>query len=299
MQWMNNTHWKEREELVKADISILKDKIKDNDTVIKALSANQEIEENIEIELRETKAKLKKVKQKLETSKGEAKRINEEYINLCTARKDASSKIADLDEQYERNEREIESYLEKRELKNSKRNEVIKLEKQLNSLEVEGNIKEANARLAELKSESKLLKERYTKMKANGNGLCPVLNEACDRVKFTKKDEKELADKRNEISQLINQCEEVIEDLYTKEDLERKIEKADTKYKELIDELNVKVTDKRKAIQKKIEKLEASLDNEVLDKYKELKNKWGDKIDELETLIALENNKIGTFYSKN
>lgn len=206
MKWFNNTHWIELYKTVSADLSEKLNKISKLRTRKEAFGEDVGNSKKISKRIKELKAKieLKELSLKDIRSKRrnlESKQVSEDELeDLIDQRDSTDEELRDiehsLDTQEESKEKIIEwgeklSLLKKKKKKLGKYNQI-----QYKSL-IELRYNSANER-HDIKDKLETVEEDFC-------GICPVLNEGCDRIK---KDPKQIKSWKREVKELANACQE-------------------------------------------------------------------------------------------
>jgi DNA repair exonuclease SbcCD ATPase subunit len=183
MKWLDNEHWKEKEAKVKEDIKTYKNRLRDNETTIKALDSSAEVVEDLKNEITLLKdeqeqfkdeydrhagihAKIAKKLNKIEDDKTEA---NKGLSKLKMKLKDAKSNewsINDLKDKVKKYKKQIK---ELNDTALALRNSDIE--------KLQNSVTETSLEVGRLTKELEIIEQ--------GTGMCPILNEACDRIKFS------------------------------------------------------------------------------------------------------------------
>ena len=294
MKWMDNSHWKVKEKMAVADRDRVKNEIKENDTVKKALESSLEITEDLE----ETKRDLEK---KVKDSKVEIKEIELELSDLRkkqsevaligkTARADMinlKSQSADLLSTKDKFTKNCEAVLKyKKEIQLLKKkvisdSKLVFKSKSNEASELKLKIKEAKSFLIDLK---------------NNKGICPILKSSCDSIKVSTKDvelketeieilnrnhqnilnEIELLEESISLEEKIDELKNDIKILEAKnegvilDEIDEKLEEISIKMEQALK--NVGVTSKE--IDNQINELEEKL-SDIKDKYDGFNTKLG------------------------
>jgi DNA repair exonuclease SbcCD ATPase subunit len=181
MKWQKNDHWQEKEKAVNEDIKKYKEKIKEEEIILRNLELNIGNVEDIEGSLFYTSQQVSAKEELLGVAKKKLKTLNE---NASVS-----------ENEYKRIKRELSNTASKLEKVEKKLAEVKKAAMTVDNLEDElapinfKGLKEAeekhNLKGLSATSESFRLSEKIEKIKKSGNGLCPILDEECDRLNLS------------------------------------------------------------------------------------------------------------------
>lgn len=186
MKWLDNEHWKDKEAKVKADIKVYKDRLRDNETTIKALNSSTEVTEELEEELKQ----LKKENKGLKAEDGKFSKLyaqGDSKLRKIQAESDSAKKqlrkLKDDVDTAKRNQTAFENAKAKLQELKQKGEALKKLSNASKVIKIDvakKNLVEKQGALRDLKKHLNLLN--------NGEGFCPILEKSCDLVKFSASD---------------------------------------------------------------------------------------------------------------
>lgn len=284
---LKNDHWKEKEERVKTDIKDLNIRLKENEAVKLALEESLEVSEELAIELSELKKKNKSLNKKIDEKKDEVVELNKEVKCIEASNFATEGNIKGLEELSHKAEvTEDKIRVIKRKIKNyTKELEGIEIE------EVDYTFEDVAEEIAKLSAKLSDIDEKLSL--GNSGGVCPLLNESCDRIKFTAKDKKKLVDERDKIASKLIKSKNKRKKITS-------IEESQTEYGTLktnITGLKTRLKDFKDGntvedLEKKINKLKKKLlkvDDKTFTKITALE----DSIDDGEEILSRNVTKIG------
>jgi DNA repair exonuclease SbcCD ATPase subunit len=192
---MDNDHWKTREERVKEDIRKLNTEMKENNAVKNALEASLEIDEHLKIKVKELedsnvvhKAHMTKVNNSLGTLIAKSESIRRDNLTLHNKISTLTSRLNELRNQSSEKIR-LNKVITRGKLS------VLNLRKEIAGIKPKGTL--------ETIAEAKALAEQEIRkivglLKLEDIGICPLLNESCDRIPSNEADKNKLS-KRKEL----------------------------------------------------------------------------------------------------
>lgn len=289
MRWLANDHWKNKERLSKIDRDVTKEKLRDNEAEKKALEASLEVDEGLEVILKSTKRDIKVTTEARDTQQEQLKELIAKKERKKSAFKNATNRII-----------EIKSIL-------ADSGSIVEKRKKLlaNKLLLEGENTELRRKYkqgcpsdsnivkqkAELVNERKGIREQLEKAKKSGNGICPVLNETCDRIKFSPKDLAKSETRLKAITSLIATYDEELESIEKDKEEFCLIEKNEAKIISYQDQLKLLVSIKTEGLNEELEQL-------VGNQHNNLSKDYDEKIDLLEAAIETLNLDIKRYDKK-
>jgi len=225
MEWLDNKHWQDKEARVREDIRELKTRVKELETTIKVLSEESVCDltdlENerdlVFLEKRKIKAKINKLLKNIEVFE------NEREANVVKLQKSINEREKLVDERLE--------------IKRKKR-EVINAQQRIKDFNAEienlkGQLTPVKQSKEKLKSKgmynSQIIKDKLAlleKFENHNGGICPILNESCDRVAC---DSKQLNALKTEITALRESNTKIKKSLKSIDDNEKIGEKIDSR----------------------------------------------------------------------
>ena len=303
MRWMDNNHWKEKEDLVKEDVKHIQSKIKENETIVKALKTDLELVEDLETEKKGIEIRLETNKEKLDLQKSEVSKKERRLSKTKNDRKEAASKIKEIksqirtiDEANERYEKKMNIY---EDLVQDQKDVVSDLKAMKNTLP-----KEKHHELIKSLSKEKLRAENMTgvikRLKSHrGGAMCPIINEECDRISCTDKMLEEKEEQLTDVKTKINNIKEKIDFVEEYYELEKENSDLAEKIEKYNDELQNFVTGGNKEeLEKKLKRYTNSLSDKVTEEMEDRLYEEKSKLSEIENKIGLLNTKIGTLTEK-
>jgi DNA repair exonuclease SbcCD ATPase subunit len=207
MRWLDNEHWQEKEERVKADLKVVKEKLRDNENLKKVLESSLEIDESLESIIFELKKEIKELSESKDEFNEELGVINNDIRNnnekkeeVVTKMNRLKSEMSDIDKSLAYFEADTNDY-------NNYRKKYSELKTKSNSFDVSEELEVINKKLDTLKEKRSELNNTLKIAKENSSGVCPLIRQPCDRIKFDKETilskEKELTETQNSIQKLI------------------------------------------------------------------------------------------------
>lgn len=290
MRWLDNTHWQEKEAKVKEDIKVLKDRLRDTSTTIKALTESLEVTENLDIELKLVSDNIELCSNNLKKKELEYEKVNNKFLNYKKSKSDLKDKIirtedniSEIDKTLNNQRRDIQEY-----------NDLLKdyrvlCDKLKDSDGYEEKITLANTEVGNYKSSIGLLRSKLNNFKSNKSGHCPVLNESCDRVVFSKDDVFNIETEITTLSQKVHKINSDIENLTKFRAIDRN--------KSL---LTQRLKDKKSNIDKSKEKTEGFSDRKdaLLKELETLKKQESEDSEELKSQLSNLRNEIDSIKSE-
>ena len=186
MKWQKNDHWPEKEKSVKEDISKIKEKIKEEDITLRNLELNLGDEEELQSKYSSLRTKVSDYEKQVTKLN---KQIEKEKKTSSITKKQYETAVGN----YKRATREVGEY-ENKLVKVKEAKEELKTFKdsksdKAKSDEVIDTLMEARS---EINTKANNLESKINKIKKSGSGLCPVLDEPCDRLKISASDMKDM-----------------------------------------------------------------------------------------------------------
>jgi DNA repair exonuclease SbcCD ATPase subunit len=212
MGWLKNDHWKNREATVVKDAKDMKDKIKTLQMELASKQKNLGDEQQLQDEyglkisklavLKDSRAKLEedlfKLKNSIKISVDDVKKFKVKLVEI-------DKKIASLDvTTSQRNRIEHLTNKYKMELEGSDGWEAKLKHKRAVVSELAQSFSDANA-------EMRLINQKLDTFKKHKHGLCPLINEPCDRIKATPERMEELRELADKGTNAVNLCKEAAE----------------------------------------------------------------------------------------
>jgi len=182
MKWQKNDHWQEKEKAVNEDIKKYKEKIKEEEIILRNLELNignvTDIESNIFLikeDLDNKQNDLKRCKAKLEEFSNKSSVSESEYNRLLKR----SSSLSDSIDKHVTYLNKVEStYVKMDNLQDELANSNMGI--------IDKRIEDSFELCNKLQNEGVNLESKISKIKNAGSGLCPILDESCDRLKLSK-----------------------------------------------------------------------------------------------------------------
>ena len=300
MKWFNNTHWIELSKNVGKDLS---DKEKE-------LTKLRIKKETIGEELGDKKkllSSIKKLKAKID--------IKElKLINYRTKRRKIESKLMsedeqdDLSEQIDSVEEEINDIEHRLDTQEETKNSIsklkakkVKLKKKISKLPeyTDSDYKDVINTLHEAKSISKQVKKKLGLVETEFCGICPVLNEGCDRIKKNPKEIKQWKSQVKELDEVCQEAEEEIGWLESAKDLQAGLKATTIQVIQLKRGLTPtkSLAKKRGALKAKFEDLTACMDKAQDAKHSQLLDSICEKIQKIKLGLDGLNQDLGQYQS--
>lgn len=199
MQWLDNEHWREKEARANEDRKVVKEKLRDNENLKKALEASLEIDESLEsikAELERDNKQLSKQKDHLSEQLGA---VNADIRNLNEKRDEVSAKMKQLQNEKVRTEQALDEYDDDTDAYNQCKKKFSDLKKQIEALDLSISPKDINEQIDILKAKKSEITNIIKTSKEHSSAVCPILKQSCDRLKF---DPKELERLQTELVQV-------------------------------------------------------------------------------------------------
>jgi DNA repair exonuclease SbcCD ATPase subunit len=199
VQWFDLGHWEKLEKAVKADITELKSEHKTVSAKIEALEETFDNDVDLDTEkevledsLKTTEKKIVNTKKKLKQYKAKNKVSEADYLKAKSTFKKAKLRIEECEKNIAQN-KQYQLAIKK----TQKKADTIKAKIEMDVSTAHQGVARCMSRIEELDKKIKLAEKHKS-------GLCPILSEPCDRIKF---DKKTLSDWEAQVS-LLKQDEE-------------------------------------------------------------------------------------------
>lgn len=278
VQWFDLGHWEKLEKAVKEEIKELKIEHGETRAKIEALEESFDNDIDLETELEVNSdavstvlTKIKNLKKKIGEYQKKVKVSEDDYIKAKQTIKKQKQRIIDVEEIVDRNNEigdKISIYAKK--LKTLQEKIVVE-------------IREGHSQVVDHTKEAEKLEDLIGKAKKYKTGMCPILNESCDRIKFDPKQVKGWESAYEKSIKQKNYYKNQVELNIKEGELESKIDKLKARIKK--DEWHGHITDAEACIEEadkviksydksaeaKLEKLEDMLE-ELDDEKSELQN---------------------------
>jgi DNA repair exonuclease SbcCD ATPase subunit len=302
MKWMNNTHWTEKESLVKEDVKVLKDKIKDNDTITKALKSGLELEENLETEKDALEIRIETVSKQIAEQKKIVSKAEAKFNKLKNDRKGAKGDIQELKDKI-RSIELAQSNLNKKKQKAKLLSEEIKQGQRALKAGEKSLPKEKHHELIKLRSKEKVrlenTKDQLKRMKKHKGGMCPILNESCDRISCTQKMLEEKEEAISTIDEKIELIEVKIDTVEAYYEMVDQVNSNTEAYNFLMNDIKAtKVVGDTNKLEEQIQGLIASLDEQTYSNALEAVEEEQAKLSDLENKKGILNANLGGIKEK-
>ena len=183
MEWQKNDHWQEFEKKVLEDIKAKKEELRD--IRIKIDNLNTDVGDMEEIEDEYASSKIK-----LSTFKTTYKNLTEKIEEMESGFKFSASDFQEAKREMERLKRESGPLKEKS-------NRVVEIDRAISNTdgtllkdydmlsEIRDDWVMKSGELNDLKHKIKSNLDRFKKIEMSNSGLCPIIDEPCDRIVFT------------------------------------------------------------------------------------------------------------------
>lgn len=206
MRWLENNHWKIKEEKVKKDRDLTKEKLRDNESLKKALETSLEVDETLKIQLSDVKKAIKDTNLILEEKNTKLNKLIASREKTKQEIKTASNRISELKLKLD----QIKDQNEKRDLI---KKEGIQLKEEIESLTEK--YKEEPSTVTYEKNKNILNNELITvieKLEAakNGNGICPILKTNCESISFSNEEIEKISSRKKALESLIKEYDDTI-----------------------------------------------------------------------------------------
>lgn len=182
VQWFDLGHWEKLEKAVKADIVELKSEHKTISAKIEALEETFDSDVDLETELEvlndslaTTEKKLVSTKKKLKQYEAKSQVTEEDYKRAKTTKVKALRRIEECNQTIEQNKQYRLGIK-----KTNKKLQEVKSQIEMDISDAHHGVATSKGRIVELENKIDLAMEHET-------GICPLLSEPCDRIKFDKK----------------------------------------------------------------------------------------------------------------
>lgn len=285
---MDNDHWKDKEAMVKEDIKALTITLKENEAVKKALEESVETDEALKEEVKELENSNKKLKKTIGSNTSRINLAEDEFEAVTKHNWKISEKVSNLKEDIDSSH-----YTHQ---KMAKLKTKIKLDKKV-LIGLEEEVLDLTYTLEEVVATRTKLKSRYASKveiinSPDNSGMCPVLNESCDRISLSDKDrkklDKEIISLKKDIEGIAAEVSEVKDNDATVlaiKDTTALIKSQIARYKDM-------KVDSVEDIEKEINRLNKSklpVDQELIDELQGI----SEELPELQSKYNSNNNKIG------
>jgi DNA repair exonuclease SbcCD ATPase subunit len=296
MQWLDNKHWQEKEKLANEDRKVVKQKLRDNENLKKALETSLEIDESLSSMQNDLKVEVEDLNKQKEELNEKLGAVNSD-ISSNKSKKDevqgqintAKKKVRELGEKLDESEDDKEKL-------NSLRKEYANTKKELEAIEKieESDIAEFKDKLDKLKHKRAQAKNAITTSEEYSTGLCPVLKASCDRLV---KDPSEIEKYKRDIKSFDEEISSIVKSLNDTENATKLASKLDlikeraNRVKERLSStegIPQEIEDLKSSIQDLTTRLESLDLTELLDKKSEVQ----DSIKEINEEIKQRNDKI-------
>lgn len=188
MQWLQKTHWVKLERAVLDDLNALNKKIDSMKSRLKTLQSEIADEDEVKVEIRKLQKERKKLKTQLVGVREKLERVQ---YKIQQEKKMRSELKARQDELLEK-ESELEEQLEDLEfdgedLKEAK-SELSSAKKEESRHAMKPEMKDKLSRkIGQVETHIRETKKVFKELEKQG-GVCPLLNESCDRIDTSRKD---------------------------------------------------------------------------------------------------------------
>lgn len=296
MKWFDNEHWKAKENLVKEDIKVLKNQLRDNETTIKALG-DIEHAENLDAEIAEVTDKLDTLNDAYQNDAALVKEQQEIVTQQKQLLKQSANKIKEIHSEIAEQNKTHEHILE---LRDSLSEHQVKLEECNKSMSAKvPDIIKLQKKLSSSELQLENLNEKRQTIVNNENGFCPVLQQSCELVKFSEEDLQKLTDERNEkreeikkIKLLVRKSEEQDKKIKQAERLKNKI----SGYEQALEAINF--VDKRTQLKKKLKDYDVSLIKGNIETANSLLAEYNESFDDVKAQIKRLEQRVGALEQK-
>ena len=201
MKWMDNEHWKFKHLKVMEDVKAFETRLRDNESTKRALEASLEISEDIEVELNRLISDNKKLLRKRDKTEAELIEKRATVANFQKSKNEYKAKTTELRNQIE------EALNKQKKLTGLQKlnKELLKENKDLQKDVIKINVSEDKLKEQQYETKSLISEQDKLLIKINSNegGICPVINELCDRITFSKKDKKDCEGKIKELKETL------------------------------------------------------------------------------------------------
>ena len=300
MKWLDNTHWNKLHKAVDID---LKEKVKElakKKTKKETIEEGLENQDELEKKIRKTKKKIKKEQEALEPLKKKKARLekknkSEDEID------DMESRREELQEQMDELEDKIEETKKgkgifkalKKTIKDGKK----ELKKSPYSKE---EFRQTMTASGEASHERDELKKKIKMVQKEFCGVCPVLNEGCDRIEAKPGDIKKWKRKVKELDKVCQASDDRLEELEDSRQLEDAVKQAQNEAKLLEKTLDACVGDPKKleGLQAEYGSLKASLKEAKSASLSSKIDKVNQAIKKVESGLDGLNQKLGQYKSR-
>ena len=206
MQSMDITHWKEKYDLVAEDVKKYSNKLRDNETIKKALEQSLEDSDDLEAVESDYKSKVKKLSKDKKKLTEKSDILKSQIIIVKQKKTDAISKCRHLQERIDEinnSSGDIERW-----------NEIIKKchkenQRLINEMHTVPDRDLLVTRFTKLKNQGIQAKDKVASMEAN-TGICPILNTECKEIKVKQSDINSLKKKMIDIRSEMDECKKLI-----------------------------------------------------------------------------------------
>lgn len=186
-KWITKGHWKAKHEKAIEDRDAVKLKLKDNEAIKKALESVMEITEPLVTEIATLRDSRKVVEDKKTALTKTRANLFVKYSNDKKAKDTAGDAIEVLDEEYHKLLGEVRTHERRVEDYGKLKAWLVANQQYKNPFDQTG-LDSLTVGFDANETEANKLKDRLKRIKSLKSPLCPVLQEACDRIQFTEKD---------------------------------------------------------------------------------------------------------------
>lgn len=188
MRFFDNQHWKTKEKLAIADRDVIKEKLRDNDAEKKVLEASLEVDETLKSQVVDLKKEVKEKEANLKKGQTLLAEVNvsiKEFDKNKDVAREANRKLKLDNQNVSERLEELKDFSDAIDDANEKLEALVYtplIDEVVNKLE------SRQTELSDIKATITSKKSILDGLKKSGNGLCPIIQESCDRIKLSKKD---------------------------------------------------------------------------------------------------------------
>lgn len=203
MQWLDNNHWKEKEDKVNEDKKELKDRLKLNENIKKALEASLEIDESLESVKNDLKLEVKELNKELDEYKIKLSDKEAKISDFDSKKSKLTKNLREIEEEIDSLSEDIEKSLEHQKQVDKNKKEYSEKKKQLEALSEYQSVDFYEKLLREyLEKQSSIVAK--IKSSEKNKGVCPILNSSCSSISYTKEQIEQLKKELEDIDLKIN-----------------------------------------------------------------------------------------------
>lgn len=299
MKWMDNEHWKIKEERVKEDLKEFKNDLKKNENTIEALS-DRESKEALEIELASVKKEYKAVEKELTDIHSKKSKTESEKNEIIKNRNSLKEQVQELEDRIKKSKK-AENYQDRLNKQiDSATEELVEYQDTLKKMKVkEQDIDKLQTEMANKRSEYKNLNDKIKKLKENSSGICPIINESCDRITCSEQDLNKLKTNREKLKEEGEKLSKEIQKQDNFKSLKESVKRSKERVEQLKESIeNLEEPESIKELEKQIKKLKSNADSSKLETVREKLAEINEELSEVKNKEGSLSQKIGSLNAR-